>query len=343
MRQHFRNILFCLMFVTSISQAIEVDSYTYSYIPLSDSRDAINSVLNRYIRDTLIDTKPHLDKILNRGRSISPGMIESYFMYNWKTVAGEKNQTAYNLVLSSPEICIGLNNCKDWPKLERIFLKQGESIYERAQYSSTSREFVASVVNLCGVRVGSDKITHFIMDARAYYHKLMAGMSNEELAKQMDYIERGSCGLDNTHVYSKSDIYVNNKGVEFYNKIFQGENPYVAYNQTTRQLEQINKVDICDYVDDNWDERVLKNSYGDYDTTKLFEVIEREKSHPMRIDRDELLSRQFELASVFKSLTLLPGVTTYRSLRSQKMILEFDIFAAKPKPFHIKVITSPEK
>ena len=72
--------------------------------------------------------------------------------------------------------------------------------------------------------------------------------------------ERSYMGTRITGIVSYADIVANLAGVQFYSDFFGGPTPIIG-RDTNGYLVMLRKPDICDYISDQFDERVLENDY----------------------------------------------------------------------------------
>ncbi len=279
--------------ILPLSFASETDPYTYSSIKLKDSKSIVNAEIQKHLDKALIITNKKIEEILFKGKSVSAKEIEIILTqslaidHGWLSFLTEPNRA----IMSHIEKCIMYNNCKNWPFVERIVLTVNESIFGRAKYNHLTKSFLGTMINLCGYRLGADKISHFLDDGFAYYNSWMNGLSKEGLKKVMDAIEKSSMGGEFTGVYSKADIAANYSGIKFYRSLLHASSPY--FKIKNKKLVQVRDFIICDYVSDLWDETINKNIYTQKNSTDLLEVIENESKNPSKVDRENLLNRDY--------------------------------------------------
>ena len=162
------------------------------------------------------------------------------------------------------ERCIGNNDCPGWPRFERIQMYPQESVYHAADWRFIpSRFHLASILQVCGVRIGADKITHFFDDGFHYFNALRSKRKNldpEDVRRLSMTFERTYMGTRMTGILSRADIEANLAGVAFYGEFFGGASPMIARDASGRLVLRRNP-EICDYVTPFFDERVLTNDY----------------------------------------------------------------------------------
>jgi hypothetical protein len=209
------------------------------------------------------------------------------------------------------ERCIGTNNCPNWPTFERIQMYPEEGVYHAVNWRFIPAKFhLASIVEVCGVRMGADKLTHFFDDGFHYFNATRSERKNFDLEDVEDLsmaMENSYMGTRLTGIVSHADIEANLAGVRFYNDIFSGSSPMVGRDQTGK-LVLLRSPNACDYVTDQFDERVLPNDfvYGLLNTPRARErsrrlqsVIAERIRHAEELARD--LSEQ-ELAARTQSI-----------------------------------------
>lgn len=272
----------------------EVDNYTYANIPLADSKDIINDYVNSNIRKIVEKTTESIRFTLAHHHSVSSNSIEARFFSYWEEAYGGKGLNPYFKAISNLEHCIASNNCEDWPYIERILHTTEDSIYGRSHFSVVTEAVLAPVVNVCGIKIGGDKLTHFFYDGRMYYNQYMNNKTDREIQELMEETENEVMGLEFTGVYSYSDIAVNYKGMDFFKHILISDNPYVKWSEEERTLVQVRQFDICDYVSNSWDESILKSVFEESGRVALEKIIEEEKKNPTQISKEELMKRKLQ-------------------------------------------------
>jgi hypothetical protein len=196
------------------------------------------------------------------------------------------------------ERCIGTNNCTGWPQFEHIQMHPEESVYHAAKWRYIPSKFhLASIVDVCGVRMGADKLTHFFDDGFHYFNALRSKSKDfdpEDIRQLSMAFEKSYMGARLTGIVSRADIEANLAGVRFYSDIFIGPSPMIG-RDTDGQIHLLRQPDICDYVTVQFDERVLLNDfvYGLLDSTharersqNLLEVISQRSKQSATLVRD---------------------------------------------------------
>jgi hypothetical protein len=155
-------------------------------------------------------------------------------------------------------------------EIERIATPVEASIYKDWEWQDAlvpavfARRFLdpsGTVINVGGVRVGTDKFEHFSGSGFAYFKSYY--LENNPLREALHSgfrAEGGFLGAISTGVFSYADLSANFGGMRFWNDVLAkrpdvlGENqpPYVECRAS--QWEVRRPIDVTRYVDLTWDE-----------------------------------------------------------------------------------------
>ena len=265
-----RALIFCslLLGCSFIASASESDPWTFAYIPLADSGVLINDKLENMVR-TVID-EVNSQQIASKQR-LEDTALEFAFFSQFRS--GYIRDVAWGVF----ERCIGTNNCQGWPEFERIQMYPEESVYHAVNWRYIpSRFHLASIVEVCDVRMGADKLTHFFDDGFHFFNAFRSIRKNldwEDLYKLSMAFENSYMGTRLTGIVSRADIEANLAGVRFYRDFFGGLSPMIG-RDTDGRLVMLRSPDICDYVSEQYDERVLPNEYS-YSLTKTPRAVRK--------------------------------------------------------------------
>ena len=235
--------------------ASESDPWTYAHIPLEDSKVQVNAQLENAIQVVIdaINSVPVAEL-----ESLDDTALEFAFFANFR--ARHIRDVTWGMF----EKCIGTNNCKDWPRFERIQMYPEESVYHAARWRFIpSRFHLASIVQVCGVRMGADKLTHFFDDGFHYFNALRSKrrhLEPEDIRQLSMVFEKTYMGTRITGIVSRADVEANLAGVRFYSDFFIADSPMIGRDRNGRLVMQ-RKPEICDYVTSQYDERILPNEY----------------------------------------------------------------------------------
>jgi len=267
-----------------MSKATEPDSYTYSCIKLEDSSAKINDKLNQILREVVSEINQSLAKN-------SKSSIKELFSYHYfkKMFVDDYGQDAFSVF----EMCIDTNRCEGWPYFERIALYPKESVYFESNYSRLTKKYLASNIEACGVRFSTDKLTHMLKDGfRYFYGKNKFGLSDEDVLRISKFSETSIMGVKSTGVYSAADIVANVQGVHFFENLMNKH--FVKQPNKSLQFKSVN---ICEFIDSNFDERVLKNVYPEK-SNELKIAIQKRINQCSEQNREVVLARTHEALSI---------------------------------------------
>jgi hypothetical protein len=234
--------------------ASESDPWTYAYIPLADSANKVSRRLGNQIQAVV-------DKINSRyPTSLALEDTELEFKFFTEFRSSYIRDVAWGVF----ERCIGTNSCRGWPRFERIQMYPEESVYSEGRWRYIPSQFhLASIIEVCGVRMGADKITHLFDDGFHYFNAIRSKSNNfdlEDIKTLSMAFERSYMGTRITGIVSYADIEANLAGVQFYSDFFGGPAPMLGRDQNGF-LTMLRNPDICDYVSDQFDERILTNDF----------------------------------------------------------------------------------
>lgn len=290
--------IFISFYFSTFAVGSELDPYTFRDIELKDSSAEINFELNRKLNMTVDLTnswmdshRPQSEEVVARVFKIwqSPKMGYLYRLQFKKFVKA--------FFIGHLESCITTNNCQGWNKFERILLYPGESVFDDSDYNLVTKTFLAPVINLCGHRVGADKLTHFQTDGLQYFKGWMQGIELSALSQLSLNTETAGMGQTYTEVISSADHHSNMDGLRFYRTFFEGINSYLAMGADNRLVAQ-RPINICEFVSKQWDETQQgnENLYNGLRAPQLIEAIGKrlENSNPKRISKHDLMNRTYK-------------------------------------------------
>jgi len=233
--------------------ASESDPWTYAFVPLADSAVAVNQRLAIALEEVI-------DAVNSRERQVADDRALEFAFF-----AEFRRRHIRDVTWGMFELCIGTNDCPGWPDIERIQMYPEESVYHAAHWRFIpSRFHLASVIEVCGVRMGADKLTHFFDDGFHYFNALRSqrkALDPEDIRRLSMAFERSYMGTRMTGIVSRADVEANLAGVGFYSDIFNGRSPLIGRKPDGR-LALLRRPDICEYVTPYYDERVLPNEFA---------------------------------------------------------------------------------
>lgn len=234
-----RGFLFPLILLLALPAfASEIDDFTDYYKPLPDSDEALDRKVNGVIDASLAKAK---------------GCDLNSF---GEAVAGE---------LASIRLYSGAMERFAWsdPGVKRIKRKLSQSVYAGTPFSRSLIGTVYGldpVISLSGVKMGTDKVGHFVDHGLNLFRMHKSGKTVEELALYSLEEEEGAFGLLTTGIKSYADIAADLDGLRFWQDIFgQGPGPFVQCR--AGKLVKVRAFRFGDYVTAAWNEAVNCNDY----------------------------------------------------------------------------------
>jgi len=277
-------------FFIYVGHSSEVDQSTYADIELADSSEIINIQLKK-ILDSIrvqVNTKILLEKAKNKILTDTDKEFLFFELFH-DTYMGK------SLIWSPFEDCIRFNLCPGWDFIERIIVNQDENIYTVSGYSKIAGKYSAGVINLCGIRMGADKLTHMFLDGLIYYNcskDIKANFTKKDIRDGSEAVENSLMGLGLTGVHSPADVEANLKGVDFYQDLFSGKKSFFQKDENGL-LRWRKKINICSYVSINFDETFSKNKY--INIPRLFSNNEiHQAAHQLRLSLWEKKLKKLE-------------------------------------------------
>lgn len=241
-----------ILIAAGTARASESDPWTYAHIPLADSAPLVSERLTKTIQSVIDEVNSQTT------RPVEDTALEFAFFSEFRS------SQIRDVTWGQFERCIDSNDCDDWPQFERIQMYPAESVFHAANWRYIPSSFhLASIVNVCGVRIGADKLTHFFDDGFHYFNALRSKRRNlepEDIRQLSMTFEKTYMGTRITGIVSRADIEANLAGVRFYSDFFSGNSPIIG-REPNGSLVMLRSPDICEYVTEQYDERVLPNDF----------------------------------------------------------------------------------
>jgi len=234
--------------------AAETDNVTYRYVPLEESSAKLNTIVNRSL--SAITARAN-SRLAAAGDPRRVGDVDAELA--WIAEYREEVLRKFDdRLLPSFAACVERNDCAGWPRLERIVLAGRESIYGESRYNELAVRSLAPTIRLCGVRVGTDKLTHLFSNG---FYAWNAGRRRgstirdaEDAFRDAMADERGLMGARSTGVISAADAAATTAGYRLASTYFEGSDPLLARSGATGLLVRRRVVDVCRFVETDWDE-----------------------------------------------------------------------------------------
>ena len=262
-RQIARSLAAALaLFASATGFASETDNLTYRFLRLEDSAAKLNGVLNATLEAIAKKANERLAEKEADANRVSDTEVEMIFDRTYTQVVLRKFGDRLLPIL---ETCVERNDCPEWPRFERIALERDESTYGQARYNRVAIAFLAPSFQLCGVRMGTDKLTHLFSHGFFYYNasrrKRIRLEDEEQVHRTALADERGMMGAHSTAVVSPADAEATLAGYKLARDYFLGEDPVFARNADTGLLQKRRDVDVCSYVSERFDEAINPPSF----------------------------------------------------------------------------------
>ncbi len=243
------------LFLGREARGAETDNWTYRFVPLEDSAAKLNAMVNALLEGIAARVNERLARRPEGPAAASDTEVELDFAREYDRSVLRRFG---DRLLPIFDACVEANDCPGWPSFERIELRGRESIYGEGRYTKISIASLAPTIELCGVRMGADKLTHLFSNGFFYYNagRQKGGRPRdaEEAYAMALADERGLMGARSTGVESPADARATQAGYRLASDYFQGEDPVFARGAETGLLIRRRDVDLCRYVTREFDE-----------------------------------------------------------------------------------------
>lgn len=223
--------IFVLLFISAPVVASEIDDFHAHYKPVRDSEQVLNERVELAIKNALSKTSGCDTKEF--GDFVSKDLV-SIRLYS-----GAMERFAYSD-----------------PRIDRVKPNLKQSIYGEGPFAKSLPGMMYGIdptLSVAGVKLGTDKIGHFIDHGFNLFRLLESGGTIEEVLGKSVEEEEGAFGLFTTGVKSYADIVSNMEGVEFWENIYgKGKLSYTAC--VDGKLVQSRPFRFSDFVNPAWNE-----------------------------------------------------------------------------------------
>ena len=281
--RQLRSLFICLsagmLCLSQSVRATETDAFTFAK---EDLRDISPLITNHF--KSIIE---HLGADLEEADIPQPDAVSFSRLY--------KKYELKNNYFSSFESCVLYENCAGWHGLQRLFLDAHQSVYGRSDYDFFTTQYLSPSINVCGTRIGSDKLTHIFNDG---FRMFEIWSSSERKLTDWDIAlislkeEHSIMGGIASEVISFSDVQANLAGLRLFRDLFFGRKNLV-HKGVGRGWTLSQQFDLCHYVFPSLDEG---NSAILFVGDHASRLLERIRTAPQKFsssnDRSETLSRR---------------------------------------------------
>lgn len=236
------------------ARGAETDNLTFRFVPLEDSAPKLNREINRVLGEIAGTVNRDLAASGGTARASDTDVEWTFARVYRRTVLAKFGDRLLPLFGA----CVERNDCPGWPKFERIVLTGKESIYDESRYTLIARRSLAPSFDLCGVRMGTDKLTHLFSNGFFYYNasrrrgSRLTGADAVDRAAMAD--ERGLMGARSTAVVSPADAAATLAGWRLARSYFFGGDPVYGRDARSGRLVRRRDVDVCRFVSSDFDE-----------------------------------------------------------------------------------------
>jgi len=290
-------LLLSLYFALAVSQlrpavifASEIDTFSARTVPLADSLDEINDIVNTRLQEGVQNANRRQD---TGQLFLAPETCDPEILYT------ELRRAIFQSFTASWGLK-GYDLDKQLRELLRdksYSLPLQNSVYRDIDYLeglSLNLKELSDVVNLSGNYVGLDKIGHFFAEGWQYFE--MTTSDDKNLTDVLTWgleKEEGMFGFTTTGIFSYADLVANLNGYRFWNRILLKQRdplltfwaslldtPYITCNiqvwdslrkwRLIRRWELQKHFDFTDYIDGAWDET---NNCCSYATPAIEEKV----------------------------------------------------------------------
>jgi len=247
----------CALASPSRVRALETDQYWSWHRPLADSTEAVNAWFNLAVT-----------RVLDQEAQHSPGVPLQ--------CEEVRNRIGYRLefeIFQDVELWTFHSSLVDRAPASPEEVDEFESgnIYSNHPPLDIGNWLPHSpTIEINGVRIGTDKLAHFVSSGWKYYriyrwrlnHGHDAADAYEWAVRWGVLEERSINGLLAVGVFSRADMESNASGLRFYIDLCDGDDPYLAKVDGRWGLRR--SVDLAEYVTPEWDESYQNSIYAGY-------------------------------------------------------------------------------
>jgi len=266
-RLGFATGLVAVALLTERTHALETDQFYAWKRPLADATDAINEKINAEIEAALARVSARHGSPPCPCRTAYVAIREQFdYPIFGPTELWARKTSLVERVPSSPG---------EYDRFRRSYLYRQTSPLDTVRWMPPS-----PTIEIAGVRVGTDKISHFLMNGpwldSAYRAARKRGVSEDEATRHAMalgiFTERTVLGVSSSGILSLGDLEANYRGFLFFRGLCDG--PDAGLTRTADGWRLTRPFDLRDYVTPEWDESWQPNIYAPSRWTKVKPVME---------------------------------------------------------------------
>ena len=259
--------LVAIALLTGRTRALETDQFYAWKRPLADSTDALNERINAEIEAALARVNARHDAKSCTCRTAYVAIRErfDYPIFGPAELWSRKTSRVERVPSTEAEEEL----------FRRSFLHYQTSRFDTVRWMPPS-----PTIEIAGVRVGTDKLSHFFMNGpwldSSYRAALSRGESEAEATRRAMslgvFTERTVLGVSSCGILSLGDLEANYSGFLFFRGLCDGPDPDLVRDAEGWHLNR--PFDLGDYVIPEWDESWQPNIYTPSRWAKVRPVME---------------------------------------------------------------------
>jgi len=227
------------------AHALETDQFLATKIVIKDSAPILNDYFNKQIDDAVAEANLNA---VNKCSDVAGMVMDNLVGAKYFGIS-----KISKFARTNPEI-------EKYPPMsvsDKAYFKM--TFYEKSDVLMKLAD-LARTINLNGIYMGTDKLGHFSLIGRNYYHNYLSfrkkGQNREEAMKSAILkgfaTERGILGYAIGGVLSFGDLESNFEGMRFAVEVCEGNNPYVVVKN--HRFVKVRDFDTKDYFNARQDE-----------------------------------------------------------------------------------------
>ncbi len=232
--------------------ALETDQYYAWRRPLADSSEALNAKINFEVDEALLEINAHKGGQDASCRDVLEAIHSRYALFIFQKIELWAQRTAVLSRIPADQ-SEEFNYRKNW-------------IYGQIAWYDLSRSVPPSpTIEIAGVRLGTDKISHFFSEGHYYLEWYESarerGLSHDEA---VEFAVRRGIAIETTvlggvisGVISPADLEANYQGLDWYIALCDGDAPLLERSAAGWRMR--GPFDLRPYVSPEWDESYFPN------------------------------------------------------------------------------------
>lgn len=335
-----RNSLFIvLLFISAQLNAAEIASFATEYYgPIEDGSQEVQKLLKQEVKRSLLAVKgcnkKQLTEYLRYNLNSNWGNIRNIILRNLQAGEGAKERRDKAPKFRDMPLELRYYGLENQIKVPVLFARQDQSVYRDLLPSHLSniqkvgRHLPGGVknmlshlagydvnaalqeemccdgiINMCGTKVGIDKLDHFFGHGYIYYQESRRTNKNDAVSSG-EAREHDFWGLGGTGVKSYADLSANYNGMQFWEQFFAPSNPAIVCKNNKFELAKDfdQRFDLCQFFDESFNETINCSSYASKDRAMSISLniykISEGKYCPLKPDTCRKLKKKYDKMKV---------------------------------------------